>query len=148
MSTVSNITFNKVPLSPASLRRTYWGVGLPSAYLLAVKAGLELRGLWGGLVTCTIIQGCVMLVVLLRFKWEAEAARSAQLVGQPEALYTACSSGGGGGDPEGSSPSGLDPAGPAAFEDSAAKLHFGGGQRGGAAGSTGGSSGIDVERQA
>ena len=63
---------DRPPLSPASggvLRAagrqalgaalnlgSYWGVGLPTAYLLAVKAGLELRGLWGGLVTCTTLQ--------------------------------------------------------------------------------------------
>ncbi|PSC75850.1 MATE efflux family [Micractinium conductrix] len=88
---------------------SYWGVGLPTAYLLAVKAGLELRGLWGGLVTCTTLQGCICLGVLFTFKWEREAARAADLV------ETTVGAGGrsdaGGGQP--------------LCEDSAAKLHCG-----------------------
>lgn len=35
---------------------SYWGLGLPTAYLLAVKGGLELKGLWGGLILATSVQ--------------------------------------------------------------------------------------------
>lgn len=53
------------------------GLGLPAAYLLAVKAGWGLKGLWCGLVLCTSVQGVVMLVVLSRFNWKKEAERAA-----------------------------------------------------------------------
>ena len=52
-------------------------MGLPVAYLLAVKAGWGVKGLWWGLVLCTSIQGVVMLVVLSRFSWQKEAQRAA-----------------------------------------------------------------------
>jgi MATE family multidrug resistance protein len=39
---------------------SYWGLGLPTAYLLSVKAGLELKGLWGGLILATSVQVSVM----------------------------------------------------------------------------------------
>lgn len=85
--------------------------GLPAAYLLAIKAGWELKGLWAGLVLCTSVQGVVMLVVLYRFNWNKEAARAVALVAA-----------------NGSSSSlahgGADDAALARTEDSAAKLHL------------------------
>jgi hypothetical protein len=88
---------------------SYWGLGLPTAYVLAVRAGLELRGLWGGLILATSVQGSIMLVVLARFNWGREAERAAQLVASGSGEAPAC--------------------GGIACEDSAAKLHTGPGRR-------------------
>lgn len=35
---------------------SYWGLGLPAAYLLSSKAGWGLQGLWAGLALCTSVQ--------------------------------------------------------------------------------------------
>lgn len=35
---------------------SYWGLGLPAAYLLSNKAGWGLQGLWAGLSLCTSVQ--------------------------------------------------------------------------------------------
>lgn len=87
---------------------SYWGVGLPTAYLLAHTLGWGLRGLWAGLVTCTSLQGVVMLAVLARFRWRAEAERAVEL---------AATAGAGG--CHGAAAEGLSPC-----EDSATKLSF------------------------
>ncbi|KAI3433740.1 hypothetical protein D9Q98_003547 [Chlorella vulgaris] len=81
---------------------SYWGLGLPTAYLLGIKAELGLSGLWGGLVLATSVQGTIMLFVLVRFNWQREAQRAAEVL--------AATGDGGGGLP---------------CEDSAAKLHTG-----------------------
>lgn len=57
-----------------------WGLGLPSSYLLAIRFGLGMRGLWAGLVICTSVQGVVMLLVLARSQWEREATAAAERV--------------------------------------------------------------------
>jgi len=93
---------------------SYWFVGLPTAYLLSSKAGLELRGLWGGLVTCTSLQGVIMLAVLLRFNWQREAARSVELQAASGCVASCSSGNDGSAEGEGG---GLD-----GCEDSAAKL--------------------------
>lgn len=67
-----------LPAPPASFGCR--GLGLPSAYLLAIKAGWGLKGLWTGLVLCTSVQGVIMLVVLTRFNWTKEAQRAAALL--------------------------------------------------------------------
>lgn len=90
---------------------SYWGVGLPTAYLLAHGLGMGLRGLWAGLVTCTSLQGVVMLAVLARFRWRAEAER---------ALAASGAGTGGSGCHGGSNGA----EGLASCEDSAAKLSF------------------------
>lgn len=81
---------------------SYWGLGLPTAYLLGIKAELGLSGLWGGLVLATSVQGTIMLFVLVRFNWQREAQRAAEVL--------AATGDGGKGLP---------------CEDSAAKLHTG-----------------------
>lgn len=68
---------------------SYWGLGLPSAYLLAFNAGWGLRGLWAGLAICTTVQAFVMLVVLGRFRWKREAERAAQLARETDAAELA-----------------------------------------------------------
>jgi hypothetical protein len=71
---------------------SYWGLGLPGAYLLGVRAGWGLKGLWAGLIICTSVQAVVMLVVLFRFNWQREAERAAELA----AASTGDGGGGGG----------------------------------------------------
>ena len=62
--------------SSPSLPRCARGLGLPTSYLLAFKAGLGIQGLWAGLVFATTLQGMVMVFVMLRFDWAAEAAKA------------------------------------------------------------------------
>ena len=84
------------------------GLGLPAAYLLAVKAGWGIKGLWAGLALCTSVQGVVCLVVLARLKWKAEAERAAQSLAKAHGSCGLDANGGG---------AALGP------EDSAAKLY-------------------------
>lgn len=72
------------------------GLGLPAAYLLSIKAGWGLKGLWTGLVLCTSVQGVIMLVVLTRFNWTKEAQRAAALL-EAAGSDTVDGSGGGAG---------------------------------------------------
>jgi hypothetical protein len=91
---------------------SYWGLGLPGAYLLGVRAGWGLKGLWAGLIICTSVQAVVMLVVLFRFDWQREAERAVEL---------AAASGGDGG----SGSCGAAAAQRLPCEDSAVKLYPG-----------------------
>lgn len=43
---------------------SYWGLGMPLAYILAFKVSLGLQGLWIGLSTCAMINGVGMFIVL------------------------------------------------------------------------------------
>ncbi|CAG9460294.1 unnamed protein product [Pedinophyceae sp. YPF-701] len=60
---------------------TYWGAGLPFAWLFGFHFGMGAVGLWVGLACTTNLQGLVVSgVVALVMDWESEAKRAARLV--------------------------------------------------------------------
>jgi MATE family multidrug resistance protein len=54
----------------------HWLVGLPVAWLLAFRLGLEAQGLWIGLAAGLIVTGCVLLGV-----WRRESRRIVEAAG-------------------------------------------------------------------
>jgi multidrug resistance protein, MATE family len=51
---------------------SYWGLGMPLAYVLAFKFDMGLQGLWVGLSTCAMINGVAMFLVLRKWiDWQA-----------------------------------------------------------------------------
>ena len=57
---------------------SYWGVGIPLAYLLAIPAGMGIAGLWTGLATCATVNGVIMLRCLRRIDWKEEVCRASE----------------------------------------------------------------------
>ena len=51
---------------------SYWGLGMPLAYVLAFKFDMGLQGLWVGLSMCAMINGVAMFLVLRKWiDWQA-----------------------------------------------------------------------------
>ena len=57
---------------------SYWGIGMPLAYVLAFPLGMGIAGLWTGLATCASVNGAIMFVVLRRVDWHAEVAAASE----------------------------------------------------------------------
>ena len=55
---------------------SYWGVGMPLAYVLAIPAGMGIAGLWTGLATCATVNGVIMLRCLQHVDWRGEVVRA------------------------------------------------------------------------
>eukprot|EP00798_Chlamydomonas_sp_ICE-L_P030728 gene30728-35764_t len=62
----------------------YWGLGLPFAYFLAFKMGLEAMGLWTGLACTASLQSLYLACVVFRFDWGVEALRAKALIAAGE----------------------------------------------------------------
>ena len=58
----------------------YWVIGVPLAWALAFKAGLGVRGFWLGVGVGAATQAAVLLTLLSRWDWHAEAARVRRLM--------------------------------------------------------------------
>ena len=48
---------------------SYWGLGMPLAYILAFKFHMGLRGLWVGLSSCAMVNGFAMFIMLRWIDW-------------------------------------------------------------------------------
>jgi MATE family multidrug resistance protein len=57
---------------------SYWGVGMPLAYVLAIPLGMGIFGLWTGLATCASLNGVIMFVVLRRVDWHAAVTAASE----------------------------------------------------------------------
>lgn len=55
---------------------SYWGIGMPLAYMLGIPLGWGIAGLWTGLATCASVNGIIMFLVLRRVEWGLEVARA------------------------------------------------------------------------
>lgn len=55
---------------------SFWGVGIPTAALLAFPVGWGVYGLSWGIALATTLQGVIMLVMLARFDWRGEARKA------------------------------------------------------------------------
>ena len=57
---------------------SYWGIGMPLAYMLGIPLGWGIAGLWTGLATCASVNGIIMFLVLRRVEWGLEVARASE----------------------------------------------------------------------
>lgn len=57
-----------------------YAVGLPLQLLLAFRLGHGVAGLWWGIAAAATLQAAVLAVLVSRFDWNRETARSARLV--------------------------------------------------------------------